>query len=547
MAFSARAHWGRLIAASLAVWAGAFALPHLVRTPDLQENRVMAPFPGPPQGWAALRAYPKAMDAWVADHFAPRTHLIAWLNYARMQLGVSGSPKVIVGKDGWLFTDNGTHLGAARNDPALPPQAWKAWLEALAGRTEYLKARGIPYVVAIAPDKESIYPEQAPAWFEGLDPDRPALRLSGLAQISGVGEVVYMHDLIAHQTRWGLKTFSRHDTHWTGLGAYWGYVQLMSRLHALGLADAPRPIEAFREVNVGGRNKPRDLALMLGVASFVQADYPELADLPLDAQRRTSFLTDKRDWTAPQVVDTGMAGKPVLLLTRDSFSNALLPFLYGHFSRIILAHNQDGSWRTDLVERFHPDLVILEVVENGAFYALPDAPPPSLSARARINHAVEAAQRQAAAAEPRRGQLIEGTQGPDTLTGGDGPDDITGREGADLVDGGPGNDRLRGGQDNDTVRGGAGDDWLTGGKDDDEVWGGPGADIFNAFPGAGLEVVMDFNIADGDLVRLDAGTSWEARQEGADTVIYIDGAKMVLKGVRLDSLPPAWIGIDGPR
>jgi hypothetical protein len=46
------------------------------------------------------------------------------------------------------------------------------------------------------------------------------------------------------------------------------------------------------------------------------------------AKLTRTFLGPRQDWTAPQVVDTGEVGKPVLLLTRDSFSNELLSFLY---------------------------------------------------------------------------------------------------------------------------------------------------------------------------------------------------------------------------
>jgi hypothetical protein len=124
---------------------------------------------------------------------------------------------------------------------------------------------------------------------------------------------------------------------------------------------------------------------MLGVASFVDIDFPHIDNLKGEAKAKTTFLTDKQDWTAPQVLETGEVGKPVLLMTRDSFSNELLPFLYSHFSRIVLAHNQDGPWREDLIDRFKPDLVILEVVEHGLRVSMGDGPAPSTAAIGRID------------------------------------------------------------------------------------------------------------------------------------------------------------------
>ncbi|MBS0331229.1 MAG: hypothetical protein JSS35_00545, partial [Proteobacteria bacterium] len=149
--------------------------------------------------------------------------------------------------------------------------------------------------------------------------------------------------------------------------------------------DAPKPLSDFVVVPGGEGNRPRDLALMLGVANTVHIDFPHIENPAAEARVRTTFLGPKTDWTAPQVHDTGEVGKPVLLMTRDSFSNEMLPMLYAHFSRIILAHNQDGSWRPDLIERFKPDIVIQEVVEHGLRVSMGDGPEPSAQAMARID------------------------------------------------------------------------------------------------------------------------------------------------------------------
>ena len=47
--------------------------------------------------------------------------------------------------------------------------------------------------------------------------------------------------------------------------------------HKLGLtADEPRPLSEFRRIDLKPNGSPRDLALMLGVSSFVLIDYPHL-------------------------------------------------------------------------------------------------------------------------------------------------------------------------------------------------------------------------------------------------------------------------------
>lgn len=545
MADSRGAHWGRLIAATIVVIAGGFTLRHVLPTPDLRENRRLAPAPAWPTDASDLTAFREASGAYVADHFPARTQLIGALNRLRMMFGASGSPRVLVGRDGWLFSDDGSHLGAARGEPPLNEVETHAWLSALAGRSEAMRAESRSYVLLVAPLKETVYPDQAPSWF-ALDLNRPAATLARLASASGAGEAVYPHEALERERRWGLHVYDRYDTHWTGLGAYHGYVAFMRSLQRRGLAEGPRPLDAFTErTERDVRAIPRDLALMLGVSSFVTPDYPQVEDLSVARTLRVTYLGARRDWTGLHMIETGQAGKPVLLITVDSFSNALMPFLYSHFSRIIVAHNQDGFWRRDLIDRFHPDVVATEVVETGVRFAMQGSPSASPQAEARIATVVE--QRKRYLAVPRevaylgRRRMIEGGDGPDLLKGTRGHDDIQGRPGDDTIPGGAGDDVLRGGRGRDSLDGGPGADWISGGRDDDILRGGRGADVFDSFAGAGTDTVLDFNAQEGDRVEIDADVPYTVRQAGPDTIVEMNGARLILRGATMTELPLGWI------
>jgi Ca2+-binding RTX toxin-like protein len=109
---------------------------------------------------------------------------------------------------------------------------------------------------------------------------------------------------------------------------------------------------------------------------------------------------------------------------------------------------------------------------------------------------------------------VTGTNGSDTIHGGDGIDIIQGNEGSDklygdnshdILQGGIGSDQLYGGDGNDIIAGGADDDLLVGGAGNDKLYGdlqddvligGPGADYFDC--GEGIDVIMDFNLKQGD-------------------------------------------------
>jgi hypothetical protein len=382
-------HWRILIATLATLMAAAFVAPRFIPAPGIEENRVLASAPNWPRATGEFESFRKAADAYVTDRFPPRAHLIGLLNRLRMAVGVSGSERVIVGRGGYLFWDDGTHLGAARGDPPMDDAATRRWLMHFAGRTEALRARGIPYLVVVGPTKETIYPEFAPDWLGRPSAGRPTIVLPRLAKATGAGDVLYLHPFVAESTRRGFPTYSRHDTHWNGYGAYAAYAALLGRLHALRLTDGPLPLSSFTKVPNRAAG-PKDLAQMLGVANMVRVDFQHIANPDGEAKARLEYLTDKHDMTAPQVVETGNAGKPVLLMTRDSFSEGLLPLLLPHFSRIVLAHNQDGFWRQDLIDRFRPDVVIVETVEHGLPIAMNDGPAPSAAAAAQIDGVLRA-------------------------------------------------------------------------------------------------------------------------------------------------------------
>jgi len=136
---------------------------------------------------------------------------------------------------------------------------------------------------------------------------------------------------------------------------------------------------------------------------------------------------------------------------------------------------------------------------------------------------------------------VLGGQGDDRLFGDDGRDIVLGNLGDDTQDGGAGDDLMRGGQGDDVLSGGDGADWLSGDRGADTITGGAGADVFHTFAGAGLDVVTDFNAAEGDRVQLDPGTAYSVSQVGLDVHIDLAGGEMVLQHVQLSTLPTGWI------
>lgn len=128
----------------------------------------------------------------------------------------------------------------------------------------------------------------------------------------------------------------------------------------------------------------------------------------------------------------------------------------------------------------------------------------------------------------------------DTLSGEAGNDFVNGNGGDDAIDGGVGEDTVHGGRGDDVIFGGDGDDMVFGDLGNDTLSGGAGADQFQMH-GGGHDVIIDFNLAQGDRVVLDAGASYTLSQQGADTVIDWSEGQVVLSNVQASSLTGDWI------
>jgi len=101
---------------------------------------------------------------------------------------------------------------------------------------------------------------------------------------------------------------------------------------------------------------------MLGIGSLVPVSF-ERGDSP-DVEPNITWLTEEHNPNSPHIIHTGSHNGRTLLLTKDSYSSLLLPFLVAHFERIIVTYVADGFFRQELIDRFHPDIVLIECVEN---------------------------------------------------------------------------------------------------------------------------------------------------------------------------------------
>ena len=366
----ARTHWIILLLGFVLIVVSPLLRPSFIPVPWLSENRRLADWPGLPDSPADIAPSLELLDKYLRDHFPLRSDLIAGVNWLRYLAGYSHSDRILVGLRGWLFFDDGAHLSFYRGRRAGPSDLTDI-VQGFGDRDARVLAIGGRFYAIFPPYKPGIYSEYLPSGFSPISPSSELDQVIAALAGKGADQIIDVRqDLIRGKTI--APTYGPFDTHWNGFGAYLAYRAIISRMAQDFPELHPDPFDSFVHHPVIQAVAPGDLAAMLGIYSFVSLDQDAIGTAH-GPGRHIDYLTDRRDWTAPQVLTTGYSG-PRLLIVRDSFSLALVPFLERHFSKIILIHHQDDTKTLWLdkhwLEQFRPDIVLLEVQEQGTRFVL---------------------------------------------------------------------------------------------------------------------------------------------------------------------------------
>ena len=170
-----------------------------------------------------LREYERELEesSWVARQLRP------WMQFAQFRILKEAGDKALVGRDGWLFYQPGVRYLTERPAaprPGEPPHDPRA---AIVDLRDQLAARGIPLLVMIAPNKESVYPQMLAKWSGSAAPGQVLMAAQTrqlLADLRAAGvEVVDLFEVFraARQSPTAATTeplYLAQDTHWSPIG-----------------------------------------------------------------------------------------------------------------------------------------------------------------------------------------------------------------------------------------------------------------------------------------------------------------------------------------
>ena len=346
-----------------------------VATESKTEQRLLAKRPTFQRTWQGLTTFPKEYESYFNDHFGFRDSFIFCHHFWKaIVMNTSPVDKVLMGKEGWLYFTVNDQL---KDYQGLLPYTDKE----LAGigrnlqqRQEMLARLGMQYMLVLAPNKHSIYPEYLP---DSLVKVGKQTRVDQLLNFLQTNTRVPLLDLrgplLAAKTALPAeeRLYLKLDTHWNQQGAFVAYQAMMAVVHSFFPEVDPLGTEALtREVKPSVRG---DLANMIGMQGILRENAPFLTVTSPRSQRDEShndflalFAQRYKEGYRQPFMSQCETGKRTVVVFRDSFFTDIIPFFsetFRHATYIYETYNE-GIMAEMLARNLKPDLVIEEIIER---------------------------------------------------------------------------------------------------------------------------------------------------------------------------------------
>lgn len=311
------------------------------------------------------RNYAREFEDYYNDTFAGRKKIIS--KYVKLQKKLKiDAGQYFYGQDGWIFYDsikanNGNTLVDYYAEVYFDDEELEKMAQGINMAYDFYAKRGIKYVIFVAPNKEGLYSEYMPSHLQGdrvSDKSRMDLAVEYLQKHTDVNIINFRDVLTASKHEYGVNLYYPGDSHWNEVGAYVAFEKLSETLSRDGVRGIPR--------------KPLRKE-MIGLKGFYSSDLNRLGG-DEDISYSVDFLSGKEGkavvsldnrffevWENPKA-----PVKKTVLMIRDSFGLALMPYLDKTFAKNVFAHNRYNKRHEldRLVAEYKPDIMIEEMVER---------------------------------------------------------------------------------------------------------------------------------------------------------------------------------------
>ncbi len=300
--------------------------------------------------------------AYVSDHFGFRSQLVAAdAEVKSTLLHVSAEPKVTIGMDGWLYYTQ--TVDDATGVPTVSELGIRNIVYNLEMSRDYAASKGAELIVAIVPNKASIYSKYLPYYCRESGVSGNYGNLAAAVKETDLNWCDLYTPLHAASLLPGDDyIYHKLDTHWNNKGALVGCRAILD--------STGKEYNAFDDA-LGGAEKTHDwegdLQNMLFPGSQVRDDQ---YTLPIEFTYQYQGRFKDTDDLTINTMCAGAEGK--LLMFRDSFARAAIPFLSENFASARYCRARPNPYYNLENEQF--DYVVTEIAERNIAWLQKEAP-----------------------------------------------------------------------------------------------------------------------------------------------------------------------------
>lgn len=335
-----------------------------------QENRNLAKAAELRKNGRFNEKYGKEFDAWLSDRFRGRLKLVnLYTDVNNYVIGRLENSRAMKGKDGFLFYKGDGSVANYQNRFLFTEAELEKIKNNIIKRRKILAERGIQYYVMIAPDKNRIYGENYPDdYIRKYAKQGRAEQLVEYLKNNGI-DIVYPLNAILEAKKEGTLYF-RLDTHWNNYAAFLGYTAMMQEVAKNNPDVKSLTFDDFVKESVP--EKGGDLLGMLNI-KLKEVEIPDNKVISLKKKTKYNYTyLRNEDKKGVKIVNKNPLNNLRLLMLRDSFTSAMVPYFSETFSeaKYIWDHNFNANY--EAIRTYKPDIVIHEIVERYAHVLLLD-------------------------------------------------------------------------------------------------------------------------------------------------------------------------------
>lgn len=334
------------------------------------ENRALAEMPA--FEIAKMDAYPSLFDHYVNDHFPFRNFLLDLSFQYDLLNHQSPIPQVVIGKNDFLFSGE-AERALYEGTLDFPEEGMDASVKELIARQERYQREGIRFYVAIAPTAYEIYPECLPEYIQRANETATDRFCRMMSEKAPQIPFLYLKEKMLQSKRFG-RLYYKNDNHWNPLGGYYATKALLDMI-SREFPQLPNDIDGkftwtpFMRTsgNLGDMLVVRDHFRYLASDTDYRVSFMDSAQYALYENPDHKYPAPDGfayPWEYERRYSTNRGQQPKILVIRDSYSAAIIPYMTPWFKESVFIFDawQYGS-NDDIIQQEKPDIVLLVIYE----------------------------------------------------------------------------------------------------------------------------------------------------------------------------------------